>query len=163
MLPYLRVIALAALGPINSSLAAAVKSVAMSTRAKATTARRSRTQPRAGTTYAMVVSEARRYPGVEESTSYNTPALKVKGKLISRPRTEAEGALALYCDFIDREMLLQAAPETFFITDHYANYPMILVRLERLLPEALPNLIERAWRMRAPKKLVEEYDKRHES
>src|SRR5262245_32039555 len=62
-------------------------------------------------------------PGTEESTSYGTPSVKVKGKFLSRLRTESEGALALLCDFIDREMLLQADPEVFFITDHYRDYP----------------------------------------
>lgn len=108
----------------------------------------------AATRWRKLVRLAQRFPGVEESTSYNTPALKVKGKLICRLRTEAEGALALYCDFVDREMLLQAAPEAFFITDHYAGYPMILVRLDKVLPEALPDLVEKAWRMRAPKRLL---------
>lgn len=109
----------------------------------------------AETTYEAFVKMALCLPGVEASTSYGTPSLKVKGKLLCRLRTEAEGALALMCDFIDREMLLQAAPDTFFITDHYANYPMILVRLNKVLPAALPDLLERAWRMRAPKKLVQ--------
>lgn len=112
----------------------------------------------AATRWRKLVALAQRFPGVEESTSYNTPSLKVKGKLIARLRSEAEGALALYCDFIDREMLLQAAPDTFFITDHYANYPMILVRLDKVLPSALPELIEKAWRMRAPAKLIAQLD-----
>lgn len=115
----------------------------------------------AATRWRKLLALAQRLPGVEESTSYNTPALKVKGRLIARLRSEAEGALALYCDFVDREMLLQAAPDAFFITDHYANYPMILVRLDKVLPAALPELIEKAWRMRAPAKLVAEFDRAH--
>jgi hypothetical protein len=89
-------------------------------------------------------------PGAEESVSYGTPSVKLKGRILSRLRTEAEGALALRCDFIDREMLLQAAPEVFFLTDHYLNYPMILVRLERIAPEALAVLVQRAAQMTAP-------------
>jgi len=50
-------------------------------------------------------------PGVEETTAYGTPGLKVKGKILARLRTEAEGALALRCDFVDRQILLQP--------DHY--------------------------------------------
>jgi hypothetical protein len=98
----------------------------------------------AATRWRKLVQLAQRFPGVEESMSYNTPSLKVKGKLIGRLRTEAEGALALYCDLIDREMLLNAAPDAFFITDHYANHPMILVRLDKVLPQALPDLIGKA-------------------
>lgn len=110
--------------------------------------------------YRRVCAIALKLPGVEECTSYGTPSLKVKGKIMSRLRTEAEGALALRCDFLDRQILLQAAPQTFFITDHYLNYPMILVRLSKVRRLELPNLIERAWRLVAPPRLVAEYDAR---
>ena len=108
--------------------------------------------------YRRVCAIALAFPGVEESTSYGTPSLKVRGKIMARLRTETEGALALRCDFIDRHILLQADPRAFFITDHYLNYPMILVRLYRVRRSALPDLIERAWRMVAPPKLIAEYD-----
>ena len=98
------------------------------------------------------------FPGMEVSTSYGTPALKVKGKFMARMRSEAEGGLAIRCDFVDRQMLLAAAPEVFFLTDHYRDSPMILVRLDQVRADALPDLIERAWRMTAPKKLIDAYD-----
>jgi hypothetical protein len=113
-----------------------------------------------GPDYRRVCQLALRLPGVEESTSYGTPALKVKGRFMCRLRTEAEGALALCCDFVDRQMLLQADPNVFFVTDHYLNYPMILVRLDKVRRSVLPELLERAWRMAAPPKLVAEYDAR---
>lgn len=109
-------------------------------------------------TYADVVAAALQLPGVEESRSYNTPSLKVKGKLMSRLRSEAEGGLALRCDFMQREMLLQADPQAFFLTDHYRDYPMILIHLEHLRRDALTDLLERAWRMVAPTKLMREFD-----
>lgn len=109
--------------------------------------------------YARYLKLVHKFPGMEESISYGTASIKVKGKILSRLRTEAEGALALYCDFIDREMLLQAAPDVFFITDHYRNWPMVLIRLDKVRADALPDLIERAWRMRAPARLIAQYDK----
>src|ERR1044071_196949 len=118
------------------------------------------TQTTPGSEYRRVCEIARKLPGVEESSSYGTPALKVKGRFMCRLRTEAEGALAIRCDFVDRQILLQADPRVFFITDHYLNYPMILVRLDKVRLSALPDLIERAWRMVAPAKLVAEYDAR---
>jgi hypothetical protein len=120
-----------------------------------------RAPPRAE--YRRVLSIALALPGVEECTAYGTPSLKVKGKILSRLRTEAEGALALRCDFIDREILLQAAPRTFFLTDHYRDYPMVLVRLNKVRMRELPGIIERAWRTVAPPKLVAEYDARRAS
>jgi hypothetical protein len=113
-----------------------------------------------GPEYQWVLAVARELPGVEEVTSYGTPGLKVKGKILSRLRTEAEGALALRCDFLDRQILLQADPRAFFVTEHYLNYPMVLVRLHRVRRRELRDLIVRAWRMVAPPKLVAEYDAR---
>ena len=108
--------------------------------------------------YERVCALAMKLPGVELSTSYGTPSIKVKGKLMARLRSEAEGGLALRCDFIDRQMLLQAAPEAFYLTDHYKDYPMVLIRLDQVRGDALPDLIERAWRMVAPKRLLASYD-----
>ena len=67
------------------------------------------------------VKVAQRFPGVEVETSYGTPALKVKGKFMARLRTEAEGWLAIRCDFIDREILLQAAPDKVAVEDLNAD------------------------------------------
>ena len=99
-------------------------------------------------------------PGAEQSTSYGTPAVKVAGKLLSRWRTEAEGGLAIRCDFLDRQILLQADPDAFFLTDHYENYPMVLVRLERIGRKALTDLTLRAWQLVASPRLQREADRR---
>jgi hypothetical protein len=102
-------------------------------------------------------------PAAESSTSYGTPAVKVRGKLMSRWRTEAEGALAIRCDFLDRQILLLAQPEVFFLTDHYRDYPMILMRLEKASRTTMSEAVERAWRLVAPAKLVRERDESRES
>lgn len=95
-------------------------------------------------------------PGTEAATAYGTPSVKLMGKIFSRWRTEAEGGLAIRCDFLDRQILLQANPDAFFLTDHYRDYPMVLVRLDRIGQEALTDLTRRAWRLVAPKKLQRE-------
>jgi hypothetical protein len=120
------------------------------------------TQTAPGDEYRRVCEIARKLPGVEESSSYGTPALKVKGRFMCRLRSEAEGALAIRCDFVDRQILLQADPRVFFVTDHYIDYPMVLVRLDKIRLGALPDLIERAWRIVAPPKLVAEHDARRQ-
>jgi hypothetical protein len=97
-------------------------------------------------------------PAAESSTSYGTSAVKVRGKLMSRWRTEAEGALAIRCDFLDRQILLLAQPEVFFLTDHYRDYPMILMRLEKASKTTMSEAVERAWRLVAPAKLVKQRD-----
>jgi hypothetical protein len=96
--------------------------------------------------YSRYLTLVLKLPDTEQSTSYGTPAIKVKGKTLSRLRTEAEGALALRCDFLDRQILLQADPESFFLTDHYRDYPWILIRLDRISRAALADVVRRAWR-----------------
>jgi len=97
-------------------------------------------------------------PDVVEDRSYGTPALKTKGKLIARLRSEAEGGLAIRCDLLDREMLMQADPNVFYLTDHYANYPMVLVNLDTVRWEAMPGLLETAWKRVATKTAVKNYE-----
>lgn len=107
-----------------------------------------------------LVALATQLPGVEESQSYGTPALKVRGKFLARLRTQAEGGLAIGCDFVERHMLMQADPDTFYITDHYANSPMVLVDLRKVRWAAMPQLVEQAWRRVATAKAVRDYDAR---
>lgn len=92
-------------------------------------------------------------PEVEEGTSYGTPAFKVKGKLMVRLREDGE-TIVIKIDFDTREILMQADPETFFITDHYLGYPTILVRLARVDRDDLARLLEDSWRQNAPKRLL---------
>jgi hypothetical protein len=108
-------------------------------------------------TFEHVRSIAHALPGVEDGTSYGTPALKVRGKLLARMHQSID-CLVLRVDFLDRHILMQAAPNVFFITDHYRDYPWVLVRFSVVDKGALSGVIERAWRVVAPKALVMEYD-----
>ena len=92
-------------------------------------------------------------PGVVDGTSYGTPALKVGGKLFARLHQSME-CVVLRCELLDREILMQSAPDAFFIADHYCDHPWILLRLGAVEKRALPDLIERAWRLVASKTLI---------
>src|SRR5271166_4372573 len=83
-------------------------------------------------------------PGVEESTAYGQPALKVDGKLLAclpANRSAEPGSLAVRVDFDDRAELLAAAPDVYYVTDHYVGYNAVLVRLSRVNPEVLRDLL----------------------
>lgn len=133
--------------------------------ARAKTVRRKASVPRkrvaanktTAVTFDVVRAIAHRLPDVEDSTSYGTAALKVRGKLFARQHQQ-EDALVLRMELLDRHILMQADPNAFFITEHYRNYPWILVRFSAIDRDALPDLLQRAWRLVAPKKLVIEYD-----
>ena len=83
---------------------------------------------------------------VEEGTSYGTPAFKVGGELFVRMHQDGE-SLVVRTDFEQREDLMASDPETYYITDHYLNYEWILIRLSRVHPDALRDLIRMAWRL----------------
>jgi hypothetical protein len=68
--------------------------------------------------------------------------------------------LALRTSFLERDLLMRAEPETYFVTDHYLNYPFVLVRLARIRPGDLRDRLEHAWRQVAPKRLVAELDRK---
>ena len=83
-------------------------------------------------------------PGVEESTAYGSPALKVRGKLLACVPTHhsAEpGSLMVRVDFDDRAELLAAAPDVYYVTDHYVGYSAVLVRLSRVTQDVLRDLL----------------------
>lgn len=82
-------------------------------------------------------------PGVEEGTSYGTPAWRWKGKLLARLHQDGQ-SIVLKVGNETRDHLLQADPETFFVTDHYIGYPMVLARLDRLSAADLKKLLQRA-------------------
>ena len=104
-------------------------------------------------TYEAVREIALALPQVEEGTCYGTPALRVRGKLLARLREDGE-TLVLRVDPFERDQLLSAHPETYSLTDHYRPYPYVLVQLPLAEAEALHELLERAWALHAPKRLV---------
>ena len=86
-------------------------------------------------------------PGVEESTAYGSPALKVRQKLLAcvpAHRSAEPGSLAVRVDFDDRAELLAADPDVYYVTDHYLNHNTVLVRLSRVTPDVLRDLISMA-------------------
>jgi hypothetical protein len=98
-----------------------------------------------------VVRIARALPEVEESTSYGTPALKVRKKLFARLRED--GSVVLMCPQEEKEALLASGDPAFFTTPHYDGYGSILVDLSAVDPAELGELVEGAWRHRAPARL----------
>ena len=106
-------------------------------------------------TFEQVRSLALALPKVDDATSYGTPAFKVAGKLLARLHQDGE-SLVVKIDPGERAMRMKVDPETFYITDHYLNYPWILVRMASVDPDDLRDLLEEAWRLTAPARLVAE-------
>jgi len=95
--------------------------------------------------YDIVRRVALTFPDVRESTSYGTLALKAKGKLFVRLKEDNE-TIVLRMEFDQREAMMAEDPETYFITDHYREYPWVPARMDRLKSEALRDLLQVAYR-----------------
>jgi hypothetical protein len=88
-------------------------------------------------------------PGVELSTIHGAPSLKVRGKLLTCPaihRSAEPNTLAVRIDRAERAKLVEADPNVYYVTDHYVNYPTVLVRLSRIERNSLKDLLGKAWR-----------------
>jgi hypothetical protein len=107
---------------------------------------------RRGTTAAgfdLVRKLAGSLPDVEESTMYGAPALKVRGKMfacMASHKSAEPGSLVVRIDFDQRDELLATDPSTYYLKDHYVDYACVLVRLSRIHPDALRDLLLTAWR-----------------
>jgi hypothetical protein len=94
-------------------------------------------------------------PAVEESTSYGTPAFKVRKKLFARLREEGD-ILVIKVDRDERAALIESEPEIYFMSPHYENYDFVLVRLEAVERDQLREILIESWRLAAPRKLHDE-------
>ncbi len=115
---------------------------------------------RPGITWGALCGHAKTLPGVEESTSYGTPALRVRGSFLARLREDGE-TLVVRVDPEERPLLMEAHPDVLFVTSHYEKWPLVLVALPRADPELVKELVEDAWAERAPKRAVDAWLKDH--
>jgi hypothetical protein len=105
--------------------------------------------PRQPRSFEVVRAIGRTLPDVEESTMYGAPALKVGGKLLAcmaSHKSAEPNTLVVRIDFEDRDALIADDPRTYYLKPHYEGYPSVLVRLARIDPEALQDLLQSAWR-----------------
>lgn len=102
-----------------------------------------------GSSFKTVESIGRTLPGVEVTTTWGKPALKVRGKMfvcIASHKSAEPNTLVVMMDFADRDALLEDAPDTCYLKDHYVNYPCVLVRLSRVRADALRDFVTGAYR-----------------
>jgi len=98
------------------------------------------------------------FPGATEELSYGRPAFKIEKKFFTRLRSEDDSIVWIVGSIDERDNLIEMDPKTYFITEHYRNYPSVLVRVARLNEAMLRKMLERRWRAIAPKKLLKTAD-----
>src|SRR5947199_4478758 len=112
-------------------------------------ARESDGDKRRAHTFAAVEAIGRALPDVEVTTAWGQPALKVHGKMfvcIASHKSAEPNTLVVMMDFADRDALVEDDPATYYLKEHYVNYPCILVRLSRVRADALRDLVTGAHR-----------------
>ena len=95
-------------------------------------------------TFDTVREIALRLPGVEDSTTFGQPALKIRGKLmacIPSHKSAEPDSLLVRVDFDDRADLLAADPDVYYVKEHYVGYAGVLVRLPRVSEDILRDLL----------------------
>ena len=100
--------------------------------------------PAKALTFDTVRKLARTLPGVEESTSYGAQSWKVRGRMMACQainRSAEPNTLAVRIPFAQRDELIAAEPDVYYVTGHYAPYPSVLVRLSRVHRDALRDLL----------------------
>jgi len=105
--------------------------------------------PATNVTFDMVRKIGLALPEVEEGTMYGSPALKVHGRLLTClaiHKSAEPASLVVRTDFDERAALLAEEPETYYLTDHYVNHPVVLVRLSRIRADQLRDLLHSALR-----------------
>jgi hypothetical protein len=91
-----------------------------------------------------------RLPGTEAGTMHGAPALKVGGKMfacIASHSSAEPNTLGVRMDIAQRDALIAEDPDTYYLKDHYVDYPIVLVRLSRVRPDAMRDLLAGAWRL----------------
>jgi hypothetical protein len=108
-----------------------------------------------GSPFKQVEAIGRTLPDVELTTTWGKPTLKVRGKMfvcIASHKSAEPDTLVAMMDFADRDALIEDDPDTYYLKDHYVGYPCVLVRLSRVHPDALRDLVVGAHRYVSEKK-----------
>ena len=98
------------------------------------------------------------FPSVEKGMSYGSPAYKLNGKFFTRLRRDDQSMVLMEVSRDEREMLMEAEPDTFHLTAHYKDYPCVLARIADLHPGSFKNFLDRRFRRIAKKSAVKAYD-----
>jgi hypothetical protein len=98
------------------------------------------------------------WPEVEDGTSYGTPALKVRKKMLVRLKEDGDSLVMPGVPQDERDMLIESRPKVFYFTDHYRDYPIVLIRLSEATGRIVEPLLRRYWRTLASKAAVRAYD-----
>jgi len=113
-------------------------------------------------TYDDVREIALSLPEAFEQPSYGgQPSFRTKARMFTWIRDDPEALVVWVDSEAEKDALIAAEPRKFSTTPHYDGQPMVLVSLKAVGRKEAIELITESWRLRAPKKLVKEWDAAH--
>lgn len=80
-------------------------------------------------------------PGSEERLWFNKPAVFIHDQFLTKVHDKEEAMVLPIGSMEMRDMMLEAEPRLFYITDHYKNFPYVLVRLSALDKKTLKEML----------------------
>lgn len=114
--------------------------------------------------FARVAAIGRTLPDVEETTTWGKPALKVGGRMfvcMASHKSAEPDTLVVMMDIADRDALVEEDADVYYLKEHYVAYPCLLVRLARVHPDALRDLVTGAYRYVSAKRKTKSAKKAH--
>jgi len=110
-------------------------------------------------TRAQIRDIALAFPGASEYASHGgKPAYRIGKKFFTWVRDELDSLIVYVGSIDERDMLVESDPALFHFTDHYRDWPIVLVRLRKASPKLVRTMLERRFRVIATKKLVAEWE-----
>lgn len=100
-------------------------------------------------------------PATTEKPSYGTPGFRVKDELFARIRDEGDLMIRV-ADEDEKRAMVEHEPNKFFTTPHYDGYASVLVLFGGVEVDELTELLTEAWRLCAPRKLLDDFDTEHD-
>jgi len=87
-----------------------------------------------------------RLPHVSEGRSYGMPSFLLNGRFLARFRDDDTVLVLQLGTIAERDVLMQVDPGAFFFTEHYRNYPAVLIRLAEVPRPLLVDVVTESWR-----------------
>jgi hypothetical protein len=94
--------------------------------------------------FSQIEAIGRTLPDVEVTTTWGQPTLKVRGRMfvcIASHKSAEPNTLVVMMGIAERDMLVEEEPDVYYLKEHYVNYPCVLVRLSKVNPDALRDLV----------------------
>ena len=98
-----------------------------------------------GVRVAEVQRMLRKLPDVVEGRSYGMPSFLLNGRFLARFRDGDKVLVIQLATIGERDVLMELDPRAFFFTEHYRNYPAVLVRLAEVPPALLSDVLRESW------------------